>query len=484
MNIGDYKSEDFYDEFFESQGMSRKHSNALVKIIENLSHKQLMKKQKMADSIFFEEGITFNVYNDKKGVEKIIPFDLIPRIIDGSEWKTLENGLIQRVKAINLFITDIYNEKKILSDGLIPKEHVLNSETYRHQCEGIEPPNGIWANITGSDVIRGGDGKFYILEDNLRTPSGSSYVIENRNIMKRTFSDALSSTKVRPVEDYADHLRNMLSKSSYRSPKDTRVVLLTPGPFNSAYFEHAFLAQQMGVELVEPMDLHNNGENIMIRTTSGYERVDVIYRRIDDDFIDPTVFRADSVLGIPGVFDLYRKKKVAIVNAPGTGVADDKAIYPYVPEMIKYYLQEEPILNNIKTYMCSNKEDMNFVLDNIENLVVKATNSSGGYNMLIGSQASDKDIDGFIQKIKDDPRNYIAQPIISLSTSPILGRSGLEPRHVDLRPFVLAGKSFYVTPGGLTRVAMNKGSLVVNSSQGGGSKDTWVTVSKKESHVK
>lgn len=474
MKLDTYDTQGNFDELLAESGTPKPHSSALLGELERQTLRQLQAKQKMADKIFFREGITFNVYGDKAGTEKIFPFDLIPRVIASDAWKTLEKGLHQRIKALNAFIGDIYSNKTILKNGVIPEDLILKAESYRPACEGLEPAHGVWVNICGSDIIRDDQGEFLVLEDNLRCPSGVSYVVENRKILRRTFPESFLTSKVRPVEDYADHLRKILLETSFRSESDSRVVLLTPGPFNSAYFEHAFLAQQMGIELVEPNDLVVDKGLLKVRTTSGYERVDVVYRRIDDDFIDPDVFREDSLLGVRGIFDLFRKKQVSLVNAPGTGVADDKAIYPYVPDMIRFYLKEDPVINNVKTYHCTDPEDREFVLENMASLVVKAANMSGGYGMIIGSNARPEEIDSFRKKVAENPRNFIAQPIIQLSTSPTLRGNHIEPRHVDLRPFVLTAKSSYVTPGGLTRVALKKGSLVVNSSQGGGSKDTWV----------
>ena len=479
MDFARYDSGKNYDEVFQAGGAPRGCSTKLVKKLEKQSIRQLQKKQKLADEIFFREGITFNVYGDQHGQEKIFPFDLIPRVIDSRSWKTLEKGLHQRIKALNLFIADVYSEKSILQEDIIPPQLVLTASSYRKECEGFIPANNVWVNICGSDIIRDDDGNFLVLEDNLRCPSGVSYVVENREIMKRTFPDVFSGTNVLPVEDYADHLRKILLESSFRKESDSRVVLLTPGPFNSAYFEHAFLAQQMGIELVEPHDLVVDQALLKVRTTSGFERVDVVYRRIDDDFIDPLVFRKDSLLGVPGILDVARRKNVSLVNAPGNGIADDKAIYPYVPDMIQFYLKEDPIIDNVKTYRCTDSEDFSFVMENMPDLVVKAANLSGGYGMLIGSKATSKEIEEFRKLVKKSPRDYIAQPIIQLSTSPTLCERNIEPRHVDLRPFALTGKSRYITPGGLTRVALKKGSLVVNSSQGGGSKDTWVLSPEK-----
>ncbi|MCB9229459.1 MAG: circularly permuted type 2 ATP-grasp protein [Deltaproteobacteria bacterium] len=474
MNLNNYLSDRNYDELFMANGSPRPCSSNLIKKIKEYTSRQLQNKQKIADRIFFREGVTFNVYGDKKGSEKIFPFDLIPRVLEYQEWNLLKNGLIQRMKALNCFLQDIYSSKHILNHKIVPEDLILKADSFRKICEGLEPANGIWINICGSDIIRDQNGHFLVLEDNLRCPSGVSYVIENRNIMKRVFPEIFSSANVLPVEDYADHLRQILLESSFRKCSDSRVVLLTPGPYNSAYFEHAFLAQKMGIELVEPGDLFADKDCLKIRTTSGFERVDVVYRRIDDDFIDPLVFRKDSLLGVPGIFELFKKKKVSLVNSPGTGIADDKAVYPYVPDMIKFYLKEEPILHNVKTYKCTDPRDREFVLENMAALVVKAVNLSGGYGILIGNKATQDELHSFRKAIQKNPREYIAQPIIQLSTAPTLRGKNIEPRHIDLRPFALSARSNYVTPGGLTRVALKEGSLIVNSSQGGGSKDTWI----------
>ena len=419
-------------------------------------------------------GITFNVYADEQGIEKIFPFDLIPRIIDASEWNWIERGLKQRIHALNLFIDDVYHDQKILKDGVVPADVVLSSERYLQQCIGLDPPRGVWCHITGTDLVRDGDGQIYVLEDNLGCPSGVSYVVENRQLMKRTFPQLFGMSQIQPVEDYPSQLLNMLRYLVTDKVLSPEVAVLTPGIYNSAYFEHSFLAQQMGVELVEGRDLVVMDGFVHMRTTKGFERVDVIYRRVNDDFLDPTVLNPESMLGVPGLMDVYKAGRVALVNAPGTCVADDKVVCSFVPQIIKYYLGEDIIVPNVPTYMCWEDADRKYVLEHLDELVVKEANQSGGYGMLIGPHSTKAECAEFARRIKENPRNYIAQPTLSLSRVPVLINDHFEGRHVDLRPFILYGEDIYVLPGGLTRVALKKGSLVVNSSQGGGSKDTWV----------
>jgi uncharacterized circularly permuted ATP-grasp superfamily protein len=419
-------------------------------------------------------GITFNVYGDSAGTERIFPFDIIPRIVDSTEWKWVERGLKQRVYALNLFIDDIYHEQKIIKDKVIPEGLINSARSFRQACVGLNPPRGIWCHITGTDLVRDSDGQIYVLEDNLRCPSGVSYVLQNRVVMKRTFPQVFESSRIRPVDDYPSRLRDMLESVAPAGVESPRVVVLTPGIHNSAYFEHSFLAQQMGVELVEGRDLVVSDGFVWMRTTKGFERVDVIYRRIDDDFLDPKTFRPDSVLGVPGLMDVYRGGRVALVNAPGTGVADDKVVYAYVPEIVKYYLGEEILIPNVPTFMCAGESDRKKVLSRLHELVVKAANGSGGYGMLVGPSSTKDEQAEFAGRIEADPRNYIAQPTLSLSRVPTIVDGEFKGRHVDLRPYILYGKDIFVLPGGLTRVALKEGSLVVNSSQGGGSKDTWV----------
>ena len=427
-------------------------------------------------------GITFNVYGHEDGTEKVWPFDLVPRILDAHEWQRVEDGLRQRIRALNLFVDDVYNDQRIFADGVVPGELVLEAPTYRPQMQGFRPAKGAWCHISGVDLIRHEDGTIYVLEDNLRCPSGVSYVLENREVMKRTFPQMFDGVAVAPVEEYPERLLETLLACAPPHATNPTAVVMTPGIYNSAYFEHTFLAQQMGVELVQGSDLYVDGGFVYMRTTLGPQRVDVIYRRIDDDFLDPKCFRKDSALGVAGLVDAYRRGNVTLANAPGTGIADDKAVYAYVPEIIKYYLGEEPILHNVPTYLCDDPEQRKYVIDHVAELVVKPTNESGGYGILIGPHATDEQRAQCVARIRDNPRNYIAQPMLNLSTVPTLAGGELAPRHVDLRPFVLCGEDIYVMPGGLTRVALVEGSMVVNSSQGGGSKDTWVLRNGNQTH--
>ena len=469
-----YKTDGFYDELFAANGTPHPDVQPLIDHINSLSLRDLKTRQKAAELALYQLGATFRVYGDKRGTEKIFPFDVIPRIIAAKEWQQIDAGIKQRIEALNLFIHDIYHEQKIVKDGVIPARMLESSPTYLKQCEGLCPPKDIWVHITGTDLVRDGAGQFMVLEDNLRCPSGISYVLENRSVQKRTFAEAFQTMKVRPVSDYADHLYAALRHISPRDIEDPNIVVLTPGIYNSAYFEHAYLAQQMGVTLAQGSDMVVENGRVMLRTTKGLEQVDVIYRRIDDDFLDPHCFREDSMLGIPGLMDVYRAGHVALANAPGTGVADDKAMYAYVPRIIKYYLDQEPILPNVHTYICDEEEDRKYVLAHLNELVVKAVNLSGGYGMLIGPNSTADERAEFAKKIEENPRDYIAQPTLALSRTPTLVEGGIEGRHVDIRPYALYGESVFVLPGGLTRVALKKGSLVVNSSQGGGSKDSWV----------
>jgi uncharacterized circularly permuted ATP-grasp superfamily protein len=469
-----YDTGGFHDEMFCADGTPRSWARLLFERIASVGDEELRRYQQAAELALFRMGITFNVYGDEAGTEKIFPFDIIPRIVAADEWAQIERGLRQRVHALNLFINDVYHDQKILKDRVIPTDVVLSAKSFRKSCIGLRPPKGTWCHITGTDLVRHGDGKYYVLEDNLRCPSGVSYVLQNREIMKRTFPQIFDRSNVRPVGDYPSHLLKTLqdiAPPGYGSPV---VALLTPGIHNSAYFEHAFLAKFMGVELVEGRDLVVMNGRVMMRTTKGFERVDVIYRRIDDDFLDPSTFRPDSLLGVPGIMDVYRAGRVALANAPGTGIADDKVIYAYVPKIIKYYLGEDAILPNVPTYVCWDETERRHVLDNLEKFVVKAANESGGYGMLVGPHSTSEQREKFKAAINADPRNYIAQPTLALSRVPVIVEDHFEGRHVDLRPYVLYGKDIFVLPGGLTRVALKKGSLVVNSSQGGGSKDTWV----------
>ncbi len=469
-----YNTDGFYDEMFTADGSARPAVQMLVERIEGFPEGELARRHIAAEHALLRMGITFNVYADEQGIEKIFPFDLIPRIIDASEWNWIERGLKQRIHALNLFIDDVYHDQKILKDGVVPADVVLSSERYLQQCIGLDPPRGVWCHITGTDLVRDGDGQIYVLEDNLGCPSGVSYVVENRQLMKRTFPQLFGMSQIQPVEDYPSQLLNMLRYLVTDKVLTPEVAVLTPGIYNSAYFEHSFLAQQMGVELVEGRDLVVMDGFVHMRTTKGFERVDVIYRRINDDFLDPTVLNPESMLGVPGLMEVYKAGRVALVNAPGTCVADDKVVCSFVPQIIKYYLGEDIIVPNVPTYMCWEDTDRKYVLEHLDELVVKEANQSGGYGMLIGPHSTKAACEEFARRIKENPRNYIAQPTLSLSRVPVLINDHFEGRHVDLRPFILYGEDIYVLPGGLTRVALKKGSLVVNSSQGGGSKDTWV----------
>jgi len=472
VNFNHYQTEGFFDEMVGEDPRPRNSYKILKKRFERLSWKKLDNLKHSTDRAQLSLGMTFNVYNDNQGVERILPLDIIPRIIGAQDWSLIEAGLKQRTYALNLFIHDIYNEQKILKDKIIPKELILSSSNYLKQCIGLKPPHKIWSHITGTDLIRGGDGEFYVLEDNLRCPSGVSYMLENREILKRTFPELFEKLHVRPVYNYSHYLRDMLEYMSKEA--NPNLAVLTPGIYNSAYFEHSYLAQQMGAELVEGRDLVVKKNIVYAVTTKGLSRVDVIYRRIDDIFLDPKAFRKDSRLGTPGLFEAYKKGNVVLANAPGTGVADDKAVYAYLPRIVKYYLGEEILIKNVKTYICAEPDDLKYVLDNIPQLVIKETDGSGGYGMLIGPKSTKAEQKKFAQNIKANPRNYIAQPVINLSRVPTLCDGSIEGRHVDLRPYILYGKEIHIIPGALTRVALTKGSLVVNSSQGGGSKDTWV----------
>ncbi len=472
INFDNYLLESFYDEMFDDSGNVRNHYKLFKERVEQIGWKKIKFLQHSTDRAQLSLGMTFNVYSDTQGIERILPLDVVPRIINGKEWDQLEKGLQQRIKALNLFIDDLYHDQKIIKDKIIPKELVLSGTTYLKQCEGLNPPQNIWCHITGSDLIRDNNGQYMVLEDNLRCPSGVSYLLENREILKRTFPELFETLNVRPVYNYSHILRDML-ESLTDNPSPT-VAVLTPGIYNSAYYEHAYLAQQMGAELVEGRDLVVQKDFVYMRTTQGLQKVDVIYRRVDDDFLDPVHFRKDSMLGTPHLFEAYKKGNVILVNAPGTGVADDKAVYAYVPRIIKYYLGEETLIPNVQTYICREENDYQYVMENIANLVIKQTDASGGYGMLIGPKSTKAEQEEFKQRVKDNPRKYIAQPVINLSRVPTLAENSIEGRHVDLRPYLLYGKEIKIIPGALTRVALKKGSLVVNSSQGGGSKDTWV----------
>lgn len=469
-----YEIPKIWDELFEEPGLPRPVFKELYEKFTELDADKFIRHQKAAEESLHRTGITFNVYGNSQGNEKIMPFDLLPRIIDGAEWNNIEQGLIQRIQALNLFIQDIYSHQKILKDGIIPTDLVLGESSFRQECMGLSPPRDIWIHITGTDLIRDSQGRMLVLEDNLRCPSGVSYVLENRFLMKRIFPMLLQNSRVRKIEDYPQKLFEALEYIAPDVDGPLRIGILTPGVYNSAYFEHSFLARQMGVELCIGDDLAVIDDILCMKTTDGYQPIHVLYRRIDDDFLDPEVFRPDSYLGVKGLMRAYRKGNIGLANAPGTGVADDKATYAYVPNIIKYYLNQDPILPNVQTYLCSDPSDRSYVLEHLDQLVVKATNESGGYGMLMGHQASKAEREDFARKIKANPRRYIAQPVVQLSQAPTLIDDHFEGRRVDLRPYVVYGKSISVTPGGLTRVALKKDSLVVNSSQGGGSKDTWV----------
>ncbi len=478
LGISSYQTLGFYDEMFAENGKARPGSLSLVQRLTRLPVGELQLRQKAADHELLNMGITFNVYGHAAGTEKVWPFDLIPRIIDELEWGSVEAGLKQRIRALNMFIDDMYHDQRIVKDGIFPDYMVQSSKGFLQQIHGMNPPKGIWCHITGTDLVRGADGQIYVLEDNLRCPSGVSYVIENREVMKRTFPQLFEGQSILPVETYPEQLLKMLQYVAPDNVRDPTVVVLTPGIYNSAYFEHCFLAQQMGVELVQGSDLLVRDGYVQMRTTKGLKRVDVIYRRIDDAFLDPDALRPDSTLGVRGLMEVYRNGRVALVNAPGTGVADDKAVYAYVPKMVKYYLGEEISLPNVPTYLCSDEEECEYVLEHIAELVIKPANESGGYGIMLGPKSTKEQHDQYRELIRANPRNYVAQPMLALSTVPTLCGDQLEGRHVDLRPYILYGEDIYIVPGGLTRVALVKGSLVVNSSQGGGSKDTWVLRSK------
>ncbi len=472
MKFSTYDPGEFYDELFEGIGRPRRGSALLLRKFASLPDGELRKRQQAAERVILNMGMTFGVYGSDEGHEQIFPFDIVPRIVEAPDWTLIDTGLRQRLRALNLFIDDVYHEQKILKDNVIPSELIYSSKGFLKACWGLNPPRGIWCHIAGIDLVRISDGRYYVLEDNMRCPSGVAYVLEARQVMKRTFPELFEAYRVRPVDEYPSRLLETLRSLS--DLPDPTIVILTPGSYNSAYYEHSLLAQKMGVELVEASDLVVIDGSVHMRTTKGSQRVDVIYRRINDEYLDPLVFRPDSLLGVPGVMEAYKNGRVAIANAPGTGVADDKAIYAYVPKIINYYLAEEPILPNVPTYVCWERRDRDYVLEHLDQLVIKATNEAGGYGMMIGPQASQQEREDCARRIQADPRNYIAQPTLALSRSPTLVEDHIEGRHVDLRPYVLQGKGFYVLPGGMTRVALRKGSLVVNSSQGGGNKDTWV----------
>jgi uncharacterized circularly permuted ATP-grasp superfamily protein len=472
--FSDYQVGDFFDEMFAEPGVARPHYSKLLARFKEMDREEFERKRALAASTFLSQGVTFTVYNDDQGTERIFPFDLLPRIIPAEEWDRIERGLVQRITALNLFLHDIYHQQNILRDGVIPKSIVWEAAHFRPEFMHFDVPRNVYIHICGTDLIRDKEGSYLVLEDNARCPSGVSYVIENRQTMKRTFPSLLGQYRVRPVEDYSQELLNVLRYIAPHAKHEPTIVLLTPGVHNSAYFEHSFLARSMGIEIVEGRDLIAQGGKVFMRTTKGPKQVDVIYRRINDDFLDPQVFRKDSGLGVPGLVEAYRDGNVSLANSIGTGIADDKAVYHFVPKMIRYYLSEDALLPNVPTYLASVKEDLAYILEHIPELVVKAVNESGGYGMLMGPQATKAECEKFKEKIRKNPRNYIAQPVIPLSRAPSFCDDSMQGRHIDLRPFILYGEKVTIVPGGLTRVALREGSLVVNSSQGGGSKDTWV----------
>lgn len=469
-----YSTTSAWDEMFGDDGLPRERTRPIFDTMLELPAEELRRRKQVADLFFLHQGITFTVYGRGEGTEQIFPYDMIPRVITSAEWSVVERGLTQRITALNHFLRDVYHEGKILSDNVIPRDVVYSCRHYRRQMRGLSVPRDNYVAVCGSDLIRSPEGKFLVLEDNLRVPSGVSYMLTSRQVMKRVFPSLVQQCGVRSVDHYPQALLSTLRSLAPEGRHDPSIVLLSPGVFNSAYFEHAYLARQMGIELVEGRDLVVHDNIVYMRHTSGLRRVDVIYRRVDDDFIDPLAFRSDSILGVPGLFNAYRSRNVTLANALGTGVADDKAVYAYVPKMIRYYLDEDPILDNVPTYLMTNPDDRKYTLENLDKLVVKAVGESGGYGMLIGPHSTAEQRREFQDRIQSDPRNYIAQPTITLSTAPCYIEGQVVPRHVDLRPFVLSGEKVTVVPGGLTRVALRSGSLVVNSSQGGGSKDTWV----------
>ena len=474
-----YKSDGFFDESITAKGNPRAAASQAIKFLKSLSSEELASRRVAAELAIKEMGISFTVYTEGGNIDRAWPFDFIPRVITAREWAQLSRGLLQRMRALNRFINDIYNEKKILADGVVPADIVLESSNYLEPCVGVTPAFGVWAHICGSDIVRDHSGQFFVLEDNLRVPSGVSYMIENREITKRVLPELFENYSILPLDDYPIKLYQTLAALSPRARRRPNIVVLTPGIYNSAYFEHAYLAHGMGAELVEGSDLFvGEDDSVYMRTVDGPTRVDVIYRRINEDFMDPDSFREDSVVGVPGLIRSWRAGRVAIANAPGAGVADDKVIYAFVPDMIEYYLNEKPIVKNVPTYLCMREKDREYVLGNLDKLVVKPANESGGYGIMVGPHSTKQTHQKFAQLIEENPRNYIAQPTLALSTAPTYVDDTIQPRHLDLRPFILQSKDSWVTPGGLTRVALQKGSLVVNSSQGGGSKDTWIVEGK------
>ena len=475
VNWNNYACRDYYDELMAAPGQPRESAGELCNMLARFSAEELAERKTAAEIAIRTMGITFTVYSEGAMIDRAWPFDIVPRIIPASEWRKTEAVLKQRVQALNLFIDDLYHYQKVIKDKVLPAEVLAQSVNFRPQCVGINPPHGVWAHVCGSDLVRDGDGTLYVLEDNLRIPSGVSYMLENRNVTKRVLPELFASGKILPVDDYVALLYDMLAAMSPRPGDDPQVVVLTPGIYNSAYFEHAYLAQQMGVELVQGSDLLVDDDDVVyMRTVEGLRRVDVIYRRVDDEFLDPEAFNPESMLGVAGLMRAWRAGKVALANAPGAGVADDKVVYAFVPALIRYYLDQEPLIPNVPSYLCMFEDDRRYVLDHLDELVVKPANESGGYGMLIGPRSTKETREEFARLIKANPRNYMAQPTLALSTTPTLANGLPQPRHVDLRPFILSGPEIHVTTGGLTRVALIQGSLMVNSSQGGGSKDTWI----------
>lgn len=470
-----YDPNGFYDELIGSRGRPRAAGRVVARQMRSLTPDQIRERQEAAELAVKTMGVTFTVYAEDANLDRAWPYDIIPRTISGREWDRVEAGLVQRLTALNLFIDDVYNDQKIFTDAVVPRELIVDSPNFREACVGMKPKFGAWAHICGTDLIRDRDGTFYVLEDNLRVPSGVSYMLENRKVTKRVFPELFETDNIRPIGEYTSYLFDTLASLSPRVMDYPEVVVLTPGIYNSAYFEHSYLAQQMGAELVEGSDLFVGDDDcVYMHTISGPEQVDVIYRRIDDLYLDPQVFNPDSALGVRGLVRAWSKGRVALANAPGAGVADDKAVYTYAPDMIRYYLDEDPIIPNVETFRCAEKTTRDYVLKNLQDLVVKPTNESGGFGMLVGPTSTQRERREFARRIRANPRNYVAQPLMALSTCPTVCSGGIEPRHLDLRPFILQGARHYVTPGGLTRVALLKGSFVVNSSQGGGSKDTWI----------
>ena len=474
LNFEGYCCDGMFDEMFEKDDLSRSHYQALKRFFESMEREEFEHKRNSADQSLLRQGITFTVYDDLEGTEKIFPVDLIPRIITDKEWAPIEQGLKQRIVALNKFVHDVYHEQHIIKDKIIPEEYILGCKHFRPEISGINIPKDIYIHICGSDIVRDGDGQYFVLEDNARSPSGVSYMLENRLLLKKVLPELFSQYAVSSVASYPENLLSVLKHISPNSSDDAVVAVLTPGPFNSAYYEHCFLAREMGIQIVEGRDLIVENSCVYMRTIHGLKKVDVLYRRIDDDFLDPNVFRKDSILGVPGLVDAYFKGNLGLANGIGTGVCDDKLIYTFVPAMIKYYLNEDPILPNVPTYMASNKSELDYILENCADLVIKPVNESGGYGIVIGPKSTKREIDECKTLVKNNPRNYVAQPPLSLSRHPTYCDGHFEGRHIDLRPYILYGEDIHVTPGGLTRVALRKGSLIVNSSQGGGSKDTWI----------